>query len=104
MSEKIELEDEIDELKVADFFDTYEEYIFNEIIPMAIAKYLALGFSKDILSPCPIKNHINSAIDIFNLGYDINIILPRIEEILIEKYYLKIVDYQTTKLEKIDKK
>ena len=103
MSEKIELEDEIDELKVADFFDTYEEYIFNEIIPMAIAKYLALGFSKDILSACPIKNHINSAIDIFNLGYDINIILPRIEEILIEKYYLKIVDYQTTKLEKIDK-
>ena len=103
MSEKIELEDEIDELKVADFFDTYEEYIFNEIIPMAIAKYLALGFSKDILSQCPIKNHINSAIDIFNLGYDINIILPRIEEILIEKYYLKIVDYQTTKLEKIDK-
>ena len=80
MSEKIELEDEIDELKVADFFDTYEEYIFNEIIPMAIAKYLALGFSKDI-----------------------NIILPRIEEILIEKYYLKIIDYQTTKLEKIDK-
>ena len=69
---------------------------------MAIAKYFALGFSKDILSPCPIKNHINSAIDIFNLEYDINIILPRIEEILIEKYFLKIIDYQTTKLEKID--
>lgn len=102
MDNKVELEDKIYEQKVADFFDEYEGFVFYELIPEAIAKYLAMGYFKDLLSPCPIKNHINSAIDIFSLDYEIDTILPKIEEILLTKYNLKIVDYKLTKLEKIN--
>lgn len=101
MDNKVELDDEIYEQKVADFFDEYEGFVYYELIPEAIAKYLAIGYFKDLLSPCPIKNHINSAIDIFNLDYEVDIILPKIEEILLTKYNLKIVDYKLTKIEKI---
>lgn len=100
MDKRFELDDEIDKLKVAEFFDKYEDYVFNEMIPMALAKYLELGFSMDLLSSCPIKNHINSAIDIFSLECDVESILPRVEEILSEKFNLKITDYEKTKLEK----
>lgn len=101
MDNKVELDDEIYEQKVADFFDEYESFVYYELIPEAIAKYLAIGYFKDLLSPCPIKNHINSAIDIFNLDYEVAVILPKIEEILLNKYNLKIVDYKLTKIEKI---
>lgn len=103
MDNRLELEDEIDELKVTEFFDEYEDYVFDELIPEAVAKYLAMGYSKEFLSPCPIKNHINSAIDIFSLEMDVEVILPKIEEILLTKYNLKIVDYELTKLEKVNK-
>ena len=85
MDNKVELDDEIYEQKVADFFDEYESFVYYELIPEAIAKYLAIGYFKDLLSPCPIKNHINSAIDIFNLDNEEDIILPKIEEILLTK-------------------
>lgn len=102
MDNKVELVDEVYEQKVADFFDEYEGFVFDKLIPEAIAKYLAMGYFKDLLSPCPIKNHINSAIDIFSLDYDLDTILPKIEEILLTKYNLKIVDYKLTKLEKVN--
>lgn len=103
MDNKLELEDKIDELKVAEFFDEYEEFVSYELIPKAIAKYLAMAYSKDLLSPCPIRNHINSAIDVFNLDVDIDSIQPKTEEILSDKYGLKITDYELTKLEKVSK-
>ena len=103
MDNKLELEDELDELKVAEFFNEYEDYIISELIPEAVAKYLSMGYFKDFLSPCPIKNHINSAIDIFSLECNVEIILPKIEEILSTKYNLRIADYKLSKLEKVNK-
>ena len=103
MDTRFDLDDEIDELMVTEFFDEYEDYVFNEMVPMAVAKYLALGFNKDFLSPCSITSHINSATDIFSIECEIDSILPKVEKILSEKYSLRIVDYQITKLEKINK-
>lgn len=103
MNDRFELDDEKEQIKIGNFFDEYEEYIRNEIIPKAVAKYLALAFSKDLLSSCPIINHINSAIDIFNLELDSKVILPEIENILNKEYNIVIIDYQKTKLDKLNK-
>lgn len=103
MDNRFELDDEIDDLEVAEFFDEYEDYIYEKLIPQAVAKYLAIGYQKNFISPYPVKNHFNTAIDVFNLECDFETIIPIVEQILSEKYNLKIVDYQTTKLEKINK-
>ena len=44
-----------------------------------------------ILSKAPLYNHINSAIDIFNVRCDIDKLIPSIKKILRIKYNLKIV-------------
>ena len=46
-------------------------------------------------------NHINSAIDVFNVRYDINKLIPSIKKILRIKYNLKIVKDTPMILKKI---
>ena len=71
------------------FYDNYSEYLINFVIPDAIAFYLANGHSRNCLSDCPLVNHINSAIDIFNVRCDIDKLIPIIEKILKIKYNQK---------------
>ena len=80
------------------FYDNYSEYLINFVIPDAIAFYLANGHSRICLSDCPLINHINSAIDVFNVRCDIDKLIPEIEKILIIKYNLKIVNINPLKL------
>ena len=49
------------------------------------------NFYKKILSKAPLYNHINSAIDIFNIRCDIDKLIPSIKKILRIKYNLRIV-------------
>lgn len=79
------------------FYDNYNEYLINYVIPDTIALYLA---NEDCLSNCPLYNHINSAIDIFNVSCDINSLIPKIKQILKIKYNLKIVNDNPLKIEK----
>ena len=81
------------------FYDNYSAYLINFVIPDAIAFYLANGHNRNCLSDCPLINHINSAIDIFNVRCDINKLIPEIEKILNIKYNLKIVTINPLKLE-----
>lgn len=80
------------------FYDNYSEYLINFVIPDAIAFYLANGHSRNCLSNCPLVNHINSAIDIFNVRCDIDILIPIIEKILKIKYNLKIANINPLEL------
>ena len=41
---------------------------------------------------CPLRNHINSAIDVFNVRCDIDKLIPQIKLILKIKYNLKIIN------------
>ena len=82
------------------FYDNYNEYMINYVIPDTIAFYLANGYSRDCLSDCPLYNHINSAIDIFNVSCDINSLIPEIKQILKINYNLKIVNDNPLKIEK----
>ena len=82
------------------FYDNYNEYLINYVIPDTIAFYLANGYSRDWLSDCPLYNHINSAIDIFNVSCDINCLIRKIKQILRIKFNLKIVNDNPLNIEK----
>ena len=72
------------------FYNNYNDYLIKFIIPEAVAFYLANGHSRNCLSDCPLRNHINSAIDVFNVRCNVNDLIPKIENILRIKYNLKL--------------
>ena len=72
------------------FYNNYNKYIINFVIPETIAFYLANGYSRNCLSDCPLINHINSALDIFNVRCNINELISQVENILRIKYNLKL--------------
>ena len=80
------------------FYNNYSEYLINFVIPDAIAFYLANGHRRNCLSDCPLINHINSAIDVFNIRCDTDKLIPEIEKILKIKYNLKIANINPLKL------
>ena len=80
------------------FYNNYNEYLIKFVIPDTIAFYLANGHSRNCLSDCPLRNHINSAIDVFNVRCDIDKLIPQIELILKIKYNLKIIDITKLKM------
>ena len=69
----------------------YDNYLKEFVIPDVVAFYIADNFYKKVLSKAPLYNHINSAIDIFNVRCDIDKLIPSIKKILRIKYNLKIV-------------
>lgn len=70
----------------------YNNYIKEFVIPDVAFFYIADSFYKRALSKTPLYNHINSAIDIFNVSCDIDKLIPSIKKILRIKYNLKIVN------------
>lgn len=72
------------------FYNNYNKYIINFVIPETIAFYLANGYSRNCLSDCPLINHVNSALDIFNVRCNINELISQVENILRIKYNLKL--------------
>ena len=73
------------------FYNNINEYLNNYVIPDLVAFYLANGYSRHCLSDCPLRSHINSAIDVFNCRCDISRLIPKLKEILKMKYNLIIV-------------
>ena len=82
------------------FYNNYNDYLINFVIPDAIAFYLANGHSRNCLSDCPLINHINSALDIFNVRCNVNDLIQQIKLILRIKYNLKIVKNNPLKIER----
>ena len=72
-------------------YNNVNDYLNKYVIPDLVAFYLANGYSRHCLSDCSLKNHINSALDIFNCRRDISKFILKIKEILKIKYNLIIV-------------
>ena len=72
------------------FYNNYNDYLIKLVIPEAVAFYLANAYSRNCLSDCQLINHINSALDIFNVRCNIDELIPEIELILKIKYNLKV--------------
>lgn len=81
------------------FYNNYNEYLIKFVIPDAVSFYLANGHSRNCLSDCPLINHINSALDIFNVRCNVNDLIQQIKLILRIKYNLKIVKNNPLKIE-----
>ena len=97
-----ELQEEKYEERVADFFNNYESYIVNEIIPESLAYYLNTAYNTNLLSTCPLINHLNSAIDVFNLPIKVtDELITKVEEILVKKYNLKIINKEESIIVKV---
>lgn len=69
----------------------FDNYLKEFVIPDVVAFYIADNIYKKVLSKAPLYNHINSAIDVFNVRCDIDELISSIKKILIIKYNLKIV-------------
>lgn len=82
------------------FYNNYNEYVIKFVIPDAVAFYLANGYSRNCLSDCPLINHINSALDIFNVRCNVNDLIQQIKLILRIKHNLKIVKNNPLKIER----
>lgn len=82
------------------FYNNYNEYLIKLVIPDAIAFYIANGYSRNCLSDYPLRNHINSAIDVFNVRCNVNNLISEIKLILRIKYNLKIVKNNPLKIER----
>ena len=54
------------------FYNNINDYLNNYVIPDLVAFYLANGYSRNCLSDCPLINHINSALDIFNVSCNVD--------------------------------
>lgn len=100
---KKDITDEEFEKLIIPFYDNYSEYLINFVIPDTIAFYLANGHSRNCLSDCPLINHINSSIDVFNVRCDTDKLIPEIEKILEIKYNLKIENQKPMRLKSVRK-
>ena len=95
-----DISDEEFERKYLPCIDNFCDYMKKFVIPDAVAFYLANEYDRDCLDECPLINHINSAIDVFNITVDGKELIPTIEMILKIKYNLKIINKSPLKLEK----
>ena len=82
------------------FYHNYDLYIINYVLPEAVAFYLANGYSRNCLSDCHLINHINCALDIFNVSCDTELLIPEVAKILRIKYNLNILKKSPLKFEK----
>ena len=80
------------------FYNNYNEYLIKFVIPEAIAFYLANGYIRNCLSNCPLVNHINLALDIFNVSCNVDELIPNIKNILRIKYNLKIINIKKLRI------
>lgn len=78
----------------------YDNYLKEFVIPDVVAFYIADSFYKKVLSTAPLYNHINSAIDVFNVRCDISRLIPKIKEILKIKYNLVVKNSNPLRLKR----
>lgn len=100
MNQKINLEKSHYQRKYQPFYNNLNNYLKTYIIPEVIAFYLASSFEYNCLDNHNLENHLNSALDLFNVNININDIFPIIKTILIIKYNLHIVNNKPLILKK----
>lgn len=91
-----------DEINQNKFVLYCERYIEENIAAPYIAFYLARGYELDTLGISSLKQHFNSAADVFNSDFEnTDKVIADIKQILIEKYKLEIIEENPLKLKEI---
>ena len=99
--EKNYINDEDFEKISSPFYDNFNEYLSNFIMPEVVSFYLASGHYRDCLSESSLENHINSVRFISDINYNFDVLISQIKEILRVKYNLKIIQINPLKPEKL---
>ena len=84
----------------APFYDNFNDYLVNYILPDMVSFYLANGHYRNCLAESSLENHINSVQSIINIKCNITELITSIKEVLRIKYNLKIIQINPLKLEK----
>lgn len=82
------------------FYNNVNEYLKNCVIPDLVTFYLANGYSRHCLSECPLRNRINSEIDVFNCRCDMNKLIPKVKEIFKIKYNIVVKNSNPLRLKR----
>ena len=91
-----------DEINQNKFVLDCERYIEENITAPYIAFYLARGYELDILGISSLKQHFNSAADVFNSDFEnTDKVIADMKQILKEKYKLEIIEGNPLKLKEI---
>lgn len=91
-----------DEINQNKFVLDCERYIEENITAPYIAFYLARGYELDILGISSLKQHFNSAADVFNSDFEnTDKVIADMKQILKEKYKLEIIEENPLKLKEI---
>ena len=91
-----------DEINQNKFVLDCEHYIEENVVAPYIAFYLARGYSLDTLGVASLRQHFNSAADVFNSNFEnTDKIIADIKQILKEKYLLEIVEESPLELKEI---
>ena len=91
-----------DELNQNKFVLDCEHYIEANVAAPYIAFYLARGYELDTLGISSLRQHFNSAADVFNSDFEnTDKVITDMTQILKEKYRLEIVEENPLKLKEI---
>lgn len=85
------------------FYENYNDFVITYIMPEVIAFYIASSYYRKAMCDATLKQHYNSAKDIFNVSFEnYNKVKKEIVELLRIKYSLEIVSEDPLELKKIE--
>lgn len=85
------------------FYDNYNEFVITYIMPEVISFYIASSFYRNAMCNATLKQHYNSAKDIFNIDSEnYSKVKKEIIKLLKIKYSLEIVSEDPLELKKIE--
>lgn len=93
---------ELDKI-INSFYDNYNDFVISYIMPEVIAFYIASSYYRKAMCEATLKQHYNSAKDIFNVSFEnYNKVKKEIIKLLRIKYSLEIVSEEPLELKKIE--
>ena len=88
-----DISDEECEKVINPFYDNYNSYLEEYVVPEVIAFYIASSFYRNAMWEATFKQHFNSASDTFNLVYkNYNKTKAEVIKLLRLKYSLEIIN------------
>ena len=91
-----------DEINQNRFVLDCEHYILENVVAPYIAFYIVRSYKLDVLGKSSLKQHFNSAADVFNSDFEnTDKVITDMKQILKEKYKLEIVEENPLKLKEI---
>ena len=85
------------------FYENYNNFVITYVMPEVISFYIASSYYRKAMCEATLKQHYNSAKDIFNINFEnYNKVKKEIVKLLRIKYSLEIVSKDSLELKKIE--